>query len=188
MTILPGNQWRSCQPHLDLSTVAQNDLAQDFDRERDISALKQDVSQIQASLAEISRKISDQRAKNAISESNASTTSSGGTTESAAPLAPGTVRVPVDTLPPVNIVRQNIRKLIHNHKYVNLALLLSPSVDSDSQTKIIDQDGNQIIVRANDARLQKSLTIHEFRSAFSRFKNVICEKEPERRKELDTYD
>ena len=167
------------------STVAQNDSAQDFDR--DISALKQDLSQIQASLAEISRKISDQRPQNAISESNASTTSSGGTIESAAPLASGTVRVPVDTLPPVNIVSQNIRKLIHNHKYVNLALLLIPSVDSDSQTKIIDQDGNQIIVRANDARLQKSLTIHEFRSAISRFKNVICEKEPERRKELDTY-
>ena len=71
-------------------------------------------------------------------------------------LASGTVRVPVDTLPPVNIGSQNIRKLIHSHKYVNPALLLIPSVDSDSQTKIIDQDGNQIIVCANDVRLQKS--------------------------------
>ena len=175
----------SASPGSAQSTVAQNDSAQVFDRERDIFALKQDVSQIQASLGEISRKISDQRPQNAISESNASTTSSGGTTEWAAPLASGTVRVPVDTLPPVNCVSQNIRKLIH--KYVNLALLLIPSVDSDSQTKIIDQDVNQIIVRANDARLQKSLTIQEFRSAFSRFKNVFCEKEPERRKELDTY-
>ena len=77
----------SASPGSEPSTVAQNDSAQDFDRELDISARKQDVSQIQASLAEIS----GQCPLNAISESNASTTSSGGTTESAAPLAPGAV-------------------------------------------------------------------------------------------------
>ena len=60
-------------------------------------------------------------------------------------------------------------------------------MDSDGQTKIIDQEGNQIIVRANDARLQRNLTIHEYRTAFSRYKNVICEKQPDRRKELDSY-
>ena len=47
----------SASPGSEPSTVAQNDSAQVFDRERDISALKQDVSQIQASFAEISRKI-----------------------------------------------------------------------------------------------------------------------------------
>ena len=51
----------SASPGSEPSNVTQNDLAQDFDCERHISALKQDVSQIQASLAEISRKISDQR-------------------------------------------------------------------------------------------------------------------------------
>ena len=60
-------------------------------------------------------------------------------------------------------------------------------MDSDSQTKIIDQEGNQIVVRSNDARLQRHLTKHEFHIAFSLFKNVVCEKEPERRKELDAY-
>ena len=65
---------------------------------------------------------------------------------------------------------------------MNLALLLIPSMDSDSQTNILDQRGNQISGRANDARSQRALSIYEFRTAFSRFKNVMCEKEPERRK------
>ena len=69
---------------------------------------------------------------------------------------------------------------------MNLALLLIPSMGSDSQTKIFDQEGNQIVVRANDARLQRAFSIHKFRTAFSRFKNVLCEKEPERNKELDS--
>ena len=166
-------------PNLSAQTNAQTTS----ERDRDISVLKQDVSQIQASLAEINRKLSNQRSQPAVMDTSATGISAGTTT----PLTTGTVRVPIDTLPPVNIVSQNIRKLIHSHKYVNLALLLIPTVDTDSQTKIIDQEGNQIIVRANDARLQRNLSIHEFRTAFSRFKNVICEKEPERRKELDTY-
>ena len=136
------------------------------------------MTQIQASLAEVSRKISDQHPSDVVPDSDISTLSTGTTTESTAPSLSGTI----DTLPPVNIVSQNVRKLIHSHKYVNLPLLLIPSVDCDSQTKIIDQDGNQIIVRANDARLHRNLTIHEFRTA-----SVLCEKEPDRRKELDTY-
>ena len=66
-------------------------------------------------------------------------------------------------------------------------MLLIPTMDSDSQTKIIDQDSNRIVVRSNYARRQRHLTIHEFHIAFSDFKNVVSEKEPERRKELDAY-
>ena len=134
------------------NSVAHKAAQNDSERDHDIATLKNDMTQIQASLAEISRKISYQHP--VVPNSGISTLSTGTTTESTAPSMSGTIRVPVDTLPPVNIVSQNLRKLIHSHKYVNLALLLIPSVDCDSQTNIIDQDGNQIIVRANDAIIQ----------------------------------
>ena len=51
-------------------------------------------------------------------------------------------------------------------------------MDSDSQINILDQEGNQISGRANDARLERSLSIHEFRTRF----HVLRTKEPERRK------
>lgn len=93
----------------------------------------------------------------------------------------------MDDLPEVNIVPQNLRNAIHAHTHVNLALLLIPGMDNDSDTKIIDHAGNQVIVRSNDPRAARQLNIHEFRVAFSRYKNVICEKEPQRRHELDAY-
>jgi hypothetical protein len=96
-------------------------------------------------------------------------------------------RVPVDSLPKVHVVAPKIRTDIHNNKYVNLALLLIPGMDSQSQTQITDRDGTQVVVRAADARLHRNLSIHEFRLAFTLFKNVVFEKEPDRRRELDTY-
>ncbi len=41
--------------------------------------------------------------------------------------------------------------------------------------------------RGSDSRLVKKLNIHEFRTAFGLYKNVMCETEPHRRKELDSY-
>ena len=166
---------------------AQTPAQTDENRVQDFVLIRNEMTQMQASLAEISRKLGQQSATvNSTSNPTVSATEVQASSV-AAPSLTGTVRVPIDSLPSVNIVSQNIRKQIHEHKYVNLALLLIPSMDSDSQTKIIDQDGNQIVVRSNDARLQRHLTIHEFHIAFSRFKNVVCEKEPERRKELDAY-
>ena len=56
---------------------------------------------------------------------------------------------------------------------MNLALFLISSVDCDSQTKIIDQDSNQIIVRAKDARLQPRFLV--LKMSYAR-KNPIGEK------------
>jgi hypothetical protein len=97
------------------------------------------------------------------------------------------MRVTMDTLPDVHLVPNKVRTDIHAHKHVNLAMLLIPGLDLDSHTKIIDTHGTQIVVQANDTRLQRELPIEQFRSAFARFKNVLFEVEPERRKEFDIY-
>ena len=114
------------------NSVAHKAAQNDFECDHDIATLKNYMSQIQASLAEISRKISDQHHSTVVPDSVISTLSTGTTTEPLAPSWSGTIRVPVDTLPPVNIVSQNVRKIIHSHKYVNLPLLLIRSVDCDS--------------------------------------------------------
>ena len=94
----------------------------------------------------------------------------------------------LEELPSVTIVSDAVRKDIHAHRYVNLARLLIPGTDSTSnETHIIDENGRQIVMKARDSRLAKSLNIHEFRSAFAKFKTVLCEAEPHRRKELDLY-
>ena len=101
------------------------------------------MTQMQASLAEISRKISDNNTTGSTATATSACTTTMPPTTVAAPSLSGTVRVPIDSLPSVNIVTGNLRKLIHDHKHVNLAMLLIPSMDSDNQTKIIDQEGNQ---------------------------------------------
>ena len=171
------------EPNVPAHNIAQTDVS----RAQDFNSIRNEMTQMQASLAEISRKISDNNTTGSTATATSACTTTMPPTTVVAQSLSGAVRVPIDSLPSVNIVSGNLRKLIHDHKHVNLAMLLIPSMDSDNQTKIIDQEGNQIIVRANDARLQRALTIHEFRTAFSRFKNVICENEPDRRKELDTY-
>lgn len=44
-----------------------------------------------------------------------------------------------------------------------------------------------VILKENDPRLTKSLTMGEFNIAFGMFKVIVCEVNPDRRKELDTY-
>lgn len=95
--------------------------------------------------------------------------------------------IPIDTLPPINIVTPQLRKTILEKKHINLALLLLPWASNEKETRIIDTDGNQIVVKANDARLTRNLNIVEFRQAFSLYRNIMCEKEPERRAEFDAY-
>jgi hypothetical protein len=96
-------------------------------------------------------------------------------------------RVSMDSLPPVDIVPEQIRKDIHTGKYVNLALLLLPGIDHSMETKIIDTNGEQVIVKASDPRLNKALTYPEFRRAYTKFKNIICDVNAGRRAELDAY-
>ena len=60
-------------------------------------------------------------------------------------------------------------------------------MSNDKETRITDSGGNQIVVKSTDARLTRSLNIEEFRQAFFLYRNIICEKEPLRRAEFDTY-
>lgn len=99
----------------------------------------------------------------------------------------GTQGIPIDSLPPINIISPQLKKTIEDRKHVNLALLLIPGMSNDKETRIIDSGGNQILVKSSDARLTRSLQIEEFRQAFSLYRNVICEKEPLRRAEFDAY-
>ena len=94
--------------------------------------------------------------------------------------------IPIDTLPPINIISSQLKKTIEERKHVNLALLLIPGMSIDKETHIIDSGGNNIVVKSTDARLTRSLNIEEFRQAFSLYCNIICEKEPLRRAEFDT--
>ena len=83
----------------------------------------------------------------------------------------------------VEVVTPAIKANITKGKYVNLAQLFLPqthnekSVDSCSHGK-----------SASDPRLSKTLTIGEFITAFSIYKNIMCEAYPQRRQELDTYE
>lgn len=96
-------------------------------------------------------------------------------------------RIGMDELPPTDNVPSNLRQLIKEHKYINLALLLLPVKQSENETRIIDQSGSQIVVKSNDQRLTRKLNIDEFRTAFNLYKDVILDDEDSRRKELDTY-
>ncbi len=52
---------------------------------------------------------------------------------------------------------------------------------------MVDCRGFSVILKDNDPRLSKSLTLAEFSVAFGVFKNTICEVHPECRQEFDTY-
>jgi hypothetical protein len=164
----------------------------------EVDNLRRDMASVQATLAEISRSLALRNTPVAPESSgtvnsviNASVVSNvSAPTCAYAPPPPAfavTTRVAIDSLPAVNIVTSKVRNDIHQHKYVNLALLLIPGMDNNDQTQITDSAGTQIVVKATDARLNRSLTIHEFRVAFTRYADVVFEKQPERRKELSTY-
>ena len=54
----------------------------------------------------------------------------------------GTQGIPIDTLPPINIISPQLKKTIEDRKHVNLALLLIPGMSNDKETRIIDSGGN----------------------------------------------
>ena len=106
---------------------------------------------------------------------------------------PDYCRKPIDSLESVNLVPRLVRNKIKENKYVNLALLLIPGMETGGETKVIDSAGNHVVVKASDPRLQRDLTIDEFRLAFSKYKDVVCEEDESipmvksRRRELDIY-
>ena len=93
------------------------------------------------------------------------------------PVNPDYCRKPIDSLESVNLVPRLLRNQIKENKYVNLALLLIPGMETGGETKVIDSAGNHVVVKASDPRLQRDLTIDEFRLAFSKYKDVVCEED-----------
>lgn len=100
------------------------------------------------------------------------------------------VGVASDSVPHIDVISSALRKNIVSGKNINLASLLIPDIETlqiqcSSNTNVHQQinDG-----RLHDPRLNRSLTLAEFITAFSKYRNVMCEVYPQRRKELDDYE
>jgi hypothetical protein len=154
----------------------------------DVLRITHEIRQMQANLAQISHRLDTSFAGDRNGPITSGIPFSIGRSDSTGESRSGrTERRPVDDLPPVIIVPQKIRNDILSNRYVNLAVLLIPGMESSHETQIFDKHGEQVVIRAGDSRLHKTLNIHEFRAAFSKYKNIICEVDPFRRKELDAY-
>ena len=133
--------------------------------------LRDEIGSLQATVAELTRQVGLNTNKQSQGQSillNNSTP-----TMSSTQIKP---RKPMDEMPDTTIVSDTNRKLIMSNKHVNLASLLIPGIENTSdQTKIIDAHGNQIVVKSNDPRLMRMLSIDEFRTAFHKFIDVICD-------------
>jgi hypothetical protein len=90
-----------------------------------------------------------------------------------------------DSLPYVENVSASMRKQIVEGKLVNLAALLIPHSEAPD-CRTTEFDGLIYKIR-DDPRLNKILTLGEFISAFTVYRNVLCESFPHRRIELDAY-
>ena len=88
-----------------------------------------------------------------------------------------------DSAPPVDIVSPNLRLQILTGQDINLAALLLPDINSDQP----DLTFHNIWPVTADARLQCSLSISEFVTAFSIYKRIMCGAYPQRSQELDWY-
>ena len=85
----------------------------------------------------------------------------------------------------MDIVPPNLRLQILTGQDVNLAALLLPDINSDQPD--LTFDNTCIWPVTVDARLQCSLSILEFVTAFSVYKRIMCGVYPQRSKELDWY-
>lgn len=81
-----------------------------------------------------------------------------------------------ESLPFVETVNPTLRKSIQEGKDINLASLMIPYYNPDKTTP------------HQDTRLDRNLNIGEFIQAFGVYKNIMCEKYPQRRSELDLYE
>lgn len=86
-----------------------------------------------------------------------------------------------ESLPLVETVSPAIRKQIITGRDVNLAALLIPYYNGQS-------DMNNCSPDKQDARLSRTLTLNEFILAFGVYKQVMCTVHPHRRVELDLYE
>ena len=83
----------------------------------------------------------------------------------------------------MDIVSPNLRLQILTGQDINLPALLLPDINSDQP----DLTFHNIWPVTADARLQCSLSISEFVTAFSIYKRIMCGAYPQRSKELDWY-
>lgn len=92
------------------------------------------------------------------------------------------------SIPHIDVVSDQNRKKILEGKYVNLASLLIPKYETERPDDLHRNLSINLYKESEDPRLNKTLSIAEFITAFGKFKRVMCEKFPERRDELDIYE
>lgn len=66
---------------------------------------------------------------------------------------------------------------------MNMAELLIPKFESDKPNNITIN-----LIKQEDQRLHRRLSIAEFITAFGKYKRVMCQRYPERRVQLDRYE
>ncbi len=95
---------------------------------------------------------------------------------------------PADQLKHIAVVSPQLKKDIIAGKDVNLACLLIPNYSQQRDGRQFTLDEDTILLKPmSDNRLTRSLSIQEFITAFSVYRNVMCEAYPNRREELDSY-
>lgn len=95
--------------------------------------------------------------------------------------------VPSESVPYVDVVPNSIRKNILAGKDINLSYLLIPDSDLSINTNSSNIFGG-VVSRNSDPRLHTSLSLGEFITAFGKYRNIMCDVYPQRRKELDDYE
>ena len=65
---------------------------------------------------------------------------------------------PIDSLAAVNIVPNSIVELVRNDCYVNLASILVAGTEVQNETRVIEDSGQQIVIKANDASYTQTYT------------------------------
>lgn len=157
----------------------------------DGGSLMEVLSGIQTSMSEMRKDINNLKARRTDNsgdhENNQVTGFHGFTAQSATSQG----RVSSDSVPHVDVINPQLRTKIIQGKNVNLALLLMPYETVDSrQYESVDGCNKVVVLKSNthDTRLLKSLSLGEFITAFTRYKNIIFEEFPDRRAELDMYE
>ena len=92
--------------------------------------------------------------------------------------ARGTYGVSPDMLPHMDIVSSSVKKAILQGKDINLSMLLITGFEINKADK----------EKGVDKRLQEKLNISEFLTAFGKYKRIMGDAYPDRKKELDLYE
>ena len=95
--------------------------------------------------------------------------------------------MPVDNLKHTDVVSDSMRRNITGGKYVNLAALLIPDMDTSKAPE--NMDAFELLKRQQrDHYLDRPLSITQFYKAFGIFNRVMCEDYPKHHDELDLYE